>query len=62
MKNYISISLLLFFTMILSWCFTSQDEVNKAKQNLWIISWDNNLNDDKINKAKQNLENTSEKL
>jgi len=48
--------------MILSWCFTSQDEVNKAKQNLWIISWDNNLNDDKINKAKQNLENTSEKL
>lgn len=61
MKKYISIFLLLFLTMILSWCFTSQDEVNKAKQNLWIISWDNNLNDEKINKAKQNLENTSEK-
>lgn len=59
MKKTINIILVLILTLILSSCFTSQDDVNKAKQNLWIIesnnidSW-NNL-DDEIEKAKNEI-------
>ena len=41
MKNIINIILALLLTLILSSCFTSQEDVNKAKQNLWIIEIDN---------------------
>lgn len=59
MKKTINIILLLLLTFVLSSCFTSQDDVNKAKQNLWIIDWTvndswNNL-EDEINKAKEKL-------
>ncbi len=45
MKKILNIFSILFLIMILSSCITSQDEVNKAKQNLWIIDWWNNVVD-----------------
>lgn len=39
MKKQINIIFLLILTVLLSSCITSQDDVNKAKQNLWIIEW-----------------------
>ena len=46
MKKLINIFIVLILTLLLTSCFTSQDEVNKAKQNLWIIEgWENNINE-----------------
>lgn len=41
MKKSLNIVLVLLLTLILSSCFTSQDDVNKAKQNIWIIEMNN---------------------
>lgn len=41
MKKTINIILVLLLALILSSCFTSKDDVNKAKQDLWIIEVDN---------------------
>lgn len=54
MKKMANILLVLIITLILSWCFTSKDDVNKAKQNLWIIEVDKNLNNE-IEKSKQEI-------
>jgi hypothetical protein len=56
MKKQINILLLLLLTVFLSSCFTSVDDVNKAKQNLWIIDWWTNL-DLEIQKAKDQIDN-----
>ena len=61
MKKYINIFFVLLLTMILSSCFTSQDEVMKAKQNLWILDSNNNL-ENKIDKAKKDINNNEDKL
>ena len=40
MKNYYNVILLLFLIVLLSSCFTSDDDLIKAKKNLWIIESD----------------------
>lgn len=68
MKKTINLILVLLLTLILSSCFTSQDDVNKAKQDLWIIELDNTDNDSwsnldmEVEKAKQDLVNEEEKV
>jgi len=63
MKKQINILLLFLLTVFLSSCFTSVNEVNKAKQNLWIIDSGNKLVDSwtnldsEIEKAKKTINN-----
>jgi hypothetical protein len=62
MKKQFNIFLILLLTIVLSWCITSQDDVNKAKQNLWIIEWTNDLwsnLDNEIQKAKDEIKQDS---
>ena len=49
MKKGINLILLVVLTILLSSCITSQDKVNKAKENLWIIEWWNVVNDSENN-------------
>jgi len=62
MKKQINILLLLILTLVLSSCITSQDDVNKAKQNLWIIEWTTDAwsdLEDEIQKAKDDIKQDS---
>jgi hypothetical protein len=62
MKKQFKFLIIMLLTVILSSCITSQDEVNKAKQNLWIQeSWTNqnilNSNSNSNNKLTQDINN-----
>lgn len=56
MKKAINISLVLFVTLILSSCLTSQDDINEAKQNLWIINEEKNIDNNLSENWNENLE------
>lgn len=57
MKKSINLILLVILTILLSSCITSQDEVNKAKQNLWIIKWWNVINNS-VNNVENKINNS----
>ncbi len=59
MKKQLIVVLFLLLTFILSSCINSQDEVNKAKQNLWIIEWGNQVDNSLIEWEKKDIEKKS---